>query len=91
VKADLERLMELWAQARARYGGTGDFLFGEFGAADIMYAPVVTRLITYSLPVAQFAMPYMQAVIAHPFMQDWIAAAQAEDWVIERFEGPAPL
>jgi glutathione S-transferase len=91
VKADLERLMELWAQARARYGGTGDFLFGEFGAADIMYAPVVTRLITYSLPVAQFAMPYMQAVIAHPFMQDWIAAAQAEDWVIERFEGPVPV
>ena len=88
VQADIERIMELWAQARARYGGTGDFLFGDFGAADIMYAPVVTRLITYSLPVAQFALPYMQAVIAHPFMQDWIASAQAEEWVIERFEGP---
>ena len=88
VKADIERIMELWAQARARYGGEGQFLFGEFGAADIMYAPVVTRLITYSLPVAQFAVPYMQAVIAHPFVQDWIAGAQAEDWVIEKFEGP---
>jgi glutathione S-transferase len=88
VKADIERIMELWAQARARYGGEGDFLFGEFGAADIMYAPVVTRFITYSLPVAQFALPYMQAVIAHPFMQDWIASAQEEDWVIEKFEGP---
>lgn len=88
VKADIARIMELWAQARARYGGTGEFLFGEFGAADIMYAPVVSRFITYSLPVAQFAIPYMQAVIAHPFMQDWIAAAQAEDWVIEKFEGP---
>lgn len=88
VQADLERIMTLWAQARARFGGTGDFLFGEFGAADIMYAPVVTRFITYSLPVAQFAVPYMQAVIAHPFMQDWIAKAQEEDWVIEKFEGP---
>jgi glutathione S-transferase len=88
VKADIDRIMEIWAQARARYGGEGEFLFGEFGAVDIMYAPVVTRLITYSLPVAQFAVPYMQAVIAHPFMQDWIAAAQAEDWVIEKFEGP---
>lgn len=87
VKADIERIMELWAQARARYGGEGSFLFGDFGAADIMYAPVVTRLITYSLPVAQFAIPYMQAVITHPFMQDWIAAAQEEDWVIEKFEG----
>jgi glutathione S-transferase len=88
VLADIERIMELWAQARARYGGDGEFLFGEFGAADIMYAPVVTRFITYSLPVAQFAVPYMQAVIAHPFMQDWIARAQEEEWVIEKFEGP---
>jgi glutathione S-transferase len=88
VLADVTRIMEIWAQARARYGGDGDFLFGEFGAADIMFAPVVTRFITYSLPVAQFAVPYMQAVVSHPLMQDWIAAAQAEDWVIEKFEGP---
>jgi glutathione S-transferase len=87
VLADIERIMELWAQARARYGSDGEFLFGAFGAADIMYAPVVTRFITYSLPVAQFAVPYMQAVIQHPLMQDWIAGAQAEDWVIEKFEG----
>ncbi len=89
VVADVERIMELWAQARARYGGEGDFLFGEFGATDIMFAPVVTRLITYSIPVARFALPYMQAVISHPWMQDWIAGAQEEDWVIERFEVPA--
>ncbi len=91
VAADIERIMELWAQARARYGGEGQFLFGEFGAVDIMFAPVVTRFITYSLPVAQFAVPYMQAMIAHPFMQDWIASAQAEDWVIEKFEAPAAV
>jgi glutathione S-transferase len=88
VKADIERIMELWAQARARYGGDGDFLFGSFGAADIMFAPVVTRFITYSLPVAKFALPYMQSVVEHPLMQEWIGAAQAEEWVIERFEGP---
>jgi glutathione S-transferase len=81
--------MELWAQARARFGTGGDFLFGGFGAADIMFAPVVTRFITYSLPVARFAHAYIEAIIAHPFMQDWIAGAQAEDWVIEKFEAPA--
>jgi glutathione S-transferase len=89
VLAELTRVMELWAQARARWGGDGAFLFGDFGAADIMYAPVVTRIVTYSLPVARFALPYMDAVIQHPFMQDWIAAAQEEDWVIEQFEQPA--
>jgi len=88
VIADLRRIMELWAQARARWGGDGQFLFGDFGAADIMFAPVITRIITYSLPVARFAPAYMNAVLNHPFMQDWIAAAQEEDWVIEKFEQP---
>jgi len=89
VLADLSRIMELWAQARARWGGGGAFLFGEFGAADIMFAPVCTRIVTYSLPIARFAAPYLDAVLQHPWMQDWIASAQEEDWVLEQFEQPA--
>jgi glutathione S-transferase len=88
VLADLQRIMELWAQARARFGGAGPFLFGAFGAADIMYAPVVTRIVTYQLPVARFATGYIDAVLRHPWMQDWIAGAQEEDWVLEQFEQP---
>jgi len=89
VAQDIARLMQLWAQARARHGGDGEFLFGAFGAADVMFAPVVTRLITYQLPVARFAEAYMHAIISHPWMQEWIGGAQAEDWVIDRFEIPA--
>ena len=89
VQADLARLYELWAQARARWGTGGEFLFGDFGAADIMFAPVCTRIVTYSLPAPRFAQAYIATVLAHPFMQDWIAGAQAEDWIIEKFEQPA--
>ena len=89
VLVELQRIMELWAQARARFGGEGDFLFGDFGAADIMFAPVVTRIVTYQLPVARFAPAYMQAVLEHRFMQHWIAGAQEEEWVIARYEQPA--
>jgi len=88
VVADLSRIMELWAQARARFGGEGEYLFGAFGAADIMFAPVCTRIITYSLPTARFAQAYLDAMTRHPWMQDWIAAAQEEEWVIEQFERP---
>ncbi len=93
VQVELERLFELWAQARARFGSAtgpdgGDFLFGAFGAADIMFAPVCTRIATYSLPTPRFAAAYVMAVLNHPFMQDWIAAAQEEDWVIAKFEQP---
>jgi glutathione S-transferase len=90
VIAELARIMELWAQARARFGADGEFLFGAFGAADIMFAPVVTRILTYQLPVARFATGYMEAVLNHRWMQDWIAGAQEEDWVLQQYEQPAP-
>ena len=89
VLAELLRIMQLWAQARARWGGGGDFLFGAFNAADIMFAPVCTRIVTYQLPVARFAAAYVDAVLHHPWMQEWIAGAQEEEWVIEQYEQPA--
>jgi glutathione S-transferase len=88
VAKDIDRIMQLWAEARARFGGSGDFLFGAFGAADIMFAPIVSRFMTYQLPVARFAESYMQAIVQHPWMQDWIGAAQEEAWVIDKFELP---
>ncbi len=87
VTADIARIIHLWAEARARFGSeSGDFLFGAFGAADIMFAPVVTRFVTYSVAVPPSALTYMDAVLAHPFMCDWIAGAKAEPWVIPRLE-----
>ena len=90
VQADVVRILQIWAEARARFGGEGDYLFGEWSAADIMFAPVVTRFLTYSIPLPRFAIPYCQAVISHPCMQEWIGGAQAEDWVIEQFEMAGP-
>ena len=89
VKDDINRILQLWAQARARFGGTGDFLFGTWCAADIMYAPVVTRFITYGVAVPPFAELYMKAVLSHPHVQEWIDQAQDEPWVIEQYEDAA--
>ncbi|MBO9575909.1 MAG: glutathione S-transferase family protein [Sphingobium sp.] len=89
VQADIDRIMTLWAQARTRFGADGDYLFGGFGAVDIMFAPVVTRFQSYGLPVTALGRTYMDAVFAHPFMAEWVAGANAEDWVIPRFE-PQP-
>ena len=88
VRAEVIRILELWAEARARHGGGGPYLFGDFGAVDIMFAPVVTRFVTYSVPVPRFAMTYMEAILDHPWMKQWIDAAQEEPWVIERYETP---
>jgi glutathione S-transferase len=89
VRAEVIRVLELWAEARARHGSSGPYLFGDFGAVDIMFAPVVTRFVTYSIPVPRFAAAYMEAILNHPWMRQWIEAAQEEPWVIERYEAPA--
>ena len=86
VRAEIDRIMVLWAQARARFGGTGDFLFGAWSAAAIMFAPVVTRFVTYKVPMPPFAIAYMEAVLSHPHVVDWIEKAQEEPWVIEQYE-----
>ena len=88
ARADIVRILSLWAEARARFGKGGPFLFGTFCAADIFYAPVVSRFITYGVGVPGFAVAYMQAVWEHEWLQDWIEAAEAEEWVIEQWEKP---
>ena len=88
TRAEVMRILELWAQARARHGQGGPYLFGTFGAVDIMFAPVVTRFLTYSIPVPRFAATYMEAILNHPWMVQWVEAAQEEPWVIENLEVP---
>jgi glutathione S-transferase len=86
AKVEIIRILELWAEARARHGSGGPYLFGNFGAVDIMFAPVVTRFVTYSIPVPRFAAAYMEAILSHPWMREWLEAAQDEPWVIEEYE-----
>lgn len=90
VLADVRRIEGLWEQALARFGSeTGEpWLFGRFGAADIMFAPVCTRIDTYHLPVSAPARAYVDRVLAHPWMQEWTAAARAETYDFTRYNVP---
>ena len=85
VEADVARIEAAFADARARFGADGPFLFGAFCAADAMYAPVVSRLQSYAIKVDAATQTYMDAVTAHPAWGDWAAGAAAEGWRIERY------
>lgn len=78
--ADVRRIQQLWAQALELFGGP--FLFGEFSAADAMYAPVVTRLRGYGWQVTKENDAYMRAVEELPAFREWCEDAQREKWVI---------
>jgi len=79
---DVTRIDAIWTECRNTYGGSGPFLFGAFGAADAMFAPVVWRLHTYAVEVSATALDYMRAMMALPAWQQWREAARREDWVL---------
>jgi len=84
--ANVARIQQIWNECRDRYGKFGPFLFGQFGAADAMFAPVVHRFRTYAIPVAGEARTYTETMMALPAFQEWTRAGLAESLVIERFE-----
>jgi glutathione S-transferase len=86
ARANVARIEEIWTDCRARYGKLGPFLFGKFGAADAMFAPVVHRLRTYAIAVGPAAQAYAETMMALPAFQEWTRAGLAETLVIERFE-----
>ena len=86
AKANIARVEEIWTDCRKRYGKGGPFLFGAFGAADAMYAPVVHRFHTYAIEVGAEAKAYMHTMMALPAFQEWTKAGLAETHRIEKFE-----
>ena len=89
VAADIDRIQRIWTQCRAQCAGGGPFLFGAFGIADAMYAPVVLRFKTYVVPLSPPAQEYADAILALAPLRQWIDAAKAETEVIAAFEPAA--
>jgi glutathione S-transferase len=86
ARANIARIDQIWSECRTRYGRSGPFLFGAFGAADAMFAPVVHRFRTYAVDVSPLAKSYMETMMALPAFAEWTKAGLAETLVIEKFE-----
>jgi glutathione S-transferase len=86
ARANIARIEQIWIECRERHGRMGPFLFGDFGGADAMFAPVVHRFRIYAIEVAPEARDYMDTMMSLPAFQEWTQAALAETLVIEKFE-----
>ena len=85
AQADIERVVTIWRECLTKW--KGPYLFGEKPCmADAMYAPVVTRFLTYDVKLDPRCAAYCQAVMAMPQMQEWIAAAKAEPDELEELD-----
>jgi len=84
AQADVERVTEIWRECLSAHGGP--YLFGERSMADAMYAPVVTRFLTYDVKLDQACAGYAARIIAWPDMAEWFAAARLEQTDIDELE-----
>lgn len=78
VQADIERIVTIWRNCRKQFGTNGNFLFSHFTIVDAMFAPVVSRLVTYDVKLDAVAQAYVETIWALPAMREWIAAAHDE-------------
>jgi glutathione S-transferase len=76
AQTDIERITTIWLECLRQYDGP--YLFGTLSAADAMFAPVVTRFVTYDVKLEPEIVAYSQRILALPEMQQWIADAQQE-------------
>ncbi|QEE45634.1 glutathione S-transferase family protein [Rhizobium sp. WL3] len=84
VTSDVTRIEDIWRDMRRRSGGP--FLFGDFSAADAMFAPVVNRFATYDLVRNAETIAYMDVMRGHPAWRVWEEAALAESWIMPEDE-----
>jgi glutathione S-transferase len=87
--ADIARIAAIWDDARQRFGAGGPYLFGSrLTLADAMYAPVVSRFVTWEPDLPASAKTYVSAVWEHPLLVEWRKAAEAEPWILTKYETP---
>jgi glutathione S-transferase len=80
VLAEIDRVLQIWGAAKK------PFLFGQFGAVDAMYAPVVLRFRTYAVELPPACRAYSDALLALPAMREWIADSERESETIPNLD-----
>jgi len=76
TQKQITRIVAAWETALSRH--QGGFLFGRFSIADCMYAPVVSRFLTYGIALPEAAKAYTDRMMALPALQEWMAGAKGE-------------
>jgi glutathione S-transferase len=83
LRADIERIQWIWTHCRTIHGGAGPYLFGNWCAADAMFAPVVSRFRTYGVALPPVVSAYCGAVWSWPALASLVAEAAAEPWTLD--------
>jgi glutathione S-transferase len=81
---DIDRITTIWRECFGAYHGP--YLFGKLTMADAMYAPVVTRFLTYDVKLDADCAGYCDRIMALPDMVAWREAAMLEPEELEELD-----
>jgi glutathione S-transferase len=84
AQADIDRITAIWRECLG--ASRGPYLFGKLTMADAMYAPVVTRFLTYDVKLDPECAEYCRRITALPDMIAWRSAALLELDDVEELE-----
>jgi glutathione S-transferase len=90
-RVQLQRVEQIWSTCRDDYADEGPWLFGSLSLADIVFAPVALRLVTYEIPVAGSAASFVSAVQSFEPVIEWSEAAAAEPEVLSFIDDLRPV
>ena len=83
---DVARAKAIWRDCRRDHCAGGPWLFREFTIADIMFAPVALRFITYGISLGPAEQAYVEAIQAHVAVREWREEALQEEEIIPQYE-----
>ena len=86
AQRDMDRIQALWRELKDAHGAGGPFLCGAFSIVDAMFAPVVSRFISYGVPMDANAQAFADAIQALSAWQEWRDAGFAEVEYLEDTE-----
>lgn len=86
LSGEIAQIEKIWCDCKENYGQSGPYLFGEYSIADMFFAPVVFRFMSYNPTLSDTSRSYMETMIARADMQEWASLALEESWVIKEAE-----
>jgi glutathione S-transferase len=83
ARANVARVLDLWGECRGAHAARGDWLFGPKSIADVFFAPVALRFVTYGIAAPPAAQSYVDAIVGLDSIRDWVAAAEREPEAVD--------
>jgi glutathione S-transferase len=90
ARKQVARVFSVWSECRNGHGRDGEWLFGRFSIADVFYAPVALRFVTYGIEAPAAAQSFIDAVTRLPSIREWVADAERETEALDFIDQRVP-